>query len=311
MADEFSITLTPLELNRGESALFKKRDGQLWQMQLLSTKANILYTTLPEPKVESANARTFYQFQCVLRINGKEYLLEREVPTWRSFYEPWLIDGVRIWFDAVLDIFDFLTEAHGSCAPVKHARFAVQDATLRICPDPVFPWCPLRPDGIWINDCYNGEDCWMGPYFGAAAHGGLDINHRRGTPLWSPIDFDTQYNFNSIEAGHNNNRWRGIRRWPDNSEWVLQSHHHSRLLVPENTPLRAGERYADGAGVNSGAHDHSHFVFKILRDGREFLLDPWILFRQMYQDRSTGLVEWTTLQIRTCAGYLPDLVPDS
>ena len=59
----------------------------------------------------------------------------------------------------------------------------------------------------------------------------------------------------------------------------------SRLTVPEHTPLKAGTQYADGAGVCSGYHDHSHFVFEVRQDGREVLLDPWILFWQMYQDQ--------------------------
>ena len=278
-------TLYPFELDKGECAEFILTDGSVRRIELIDTGAEIIFTTLPEPRVEFANARTYYRFNCVLRINGEEHRLEREVPTWRSFYQPWVIHGMRIWFDAVKDIFDFLTETHGACAPRKQARFAVQDASLRICPETVHPWCPLRPEGLWINDCYNGEDCWLGPYYGCSAHGGLDINHRRGTPIWAPIDIDEQYLFNSLEMGHNNNRWRGQRKWPDGSEWILQCHHMTRLTVPEHTPLVAGQHYAEGAGVNSGAHDHSHFVFKVVRDGNEYLLDPWILFWQMYQDR--------------------------
>lgn len=299
-------TLTPLNLDRGEAVEFQLASGTSVQLQLVETGAEVIYTTLPEPRVEYANAVTFYRFYCILRINGKDHRLEREVPTWRSFYEPWKIAGIRIWLDAVKDIFEFLTETHGSCAPAKQARFAIQDASKRICPDPILPWCPLRPEGLWINDCYNGEDCWLGPYYGCAAHGGLDINHRRGTPIWAPIALDGHYQFNSLEAGHNNNRWRGHRKWNDGSEWILQVHHHSQLLVPEHQPIRPGQHYAVGAGVHSGAHDHSHFVFKIVRDGTETLLDPWILFWQMYRDREDGLVHWPEAAIRTGAGFLPE-----
>ncbi|MGC9450478.1 MAG: hypothetical protein ACP5I4_03440 [Oceanipulchritudo sp.] len=298
-------TLCPFELDKGESLEFVLSDQSSRRIDLIDTGAQVLFTTLPEPQVEFANARTYYRFHCVLRINGEEHRLEREVPTWRSFYEPWEIDGLRIWFDAVKDIFCFLTETHGACAPQKQARFAVQDASRRICPDPVHPWCPLRPEGLWINDCYNGEDCWLGPYYGCAAHGGLDINHRRGTPIWAPIGIDDHYFFNSLQMGHNNNRWRGHRKWADGSEWILQCHHMTRLTVPEHTPLKAGQAYAEGAGVLSGAHDHSHFVFKVLRDGAESLLDPWILFWQMYRDREAGLLEWPEPATRTRAGFLP------
>jgi len=300
-------TLTPCELNKGESLTFVLQNEEKRCLRLIDTGAEITYSTLPEPKVEHPNARTFYRFHCILEMDGQRHRLEREVPTWRSFYEPWEIDGLRIWFDAVKDIFDFLTETHGACSPRKDARFALQDATLRICPEPVHPWCPLRWEGLWINNCYNGEDCWLGPYYGCSAHGGLDINHRRGTPIWAPIAIDDHYHFNSLEAGDNNNRWRGHRKWEDGSEWILQVHHHSELLVPEHSTIKANQHYAVGAGVHSGAHDHSHFVFKIVRDGQETLLDPWILFWQMYQDRDSGLVEWSKSRIRTGAGFLPDL----
>jgi len=120
--------------------------------------------------------------------------------------------------------------------------------------------------------------------------------------------------------GHNNNRWRGIRRWENGDVWALQTHHLIELLVPENTPLKAEEPYATTAGVHVGSHQHTHFEFKIgrardpQRPGRpggeaeapasiaqpvdfddesqlaqtrpEVLhLDPWIVFRQIFEDR--------------------------
>ena len=52
----------------------------------------------------------------------------------------------------------------------------MQEAGLPICPGPLAPWFPGAVNPPNIRDCYNGEDCWMGPYGGAAAHCGLDIN---------------------------------------------------------------------------------------------------------------------------------------
>ena len=201
-----------------------------------------------------------------------------------SFYEPWVIGGVRLWFDAVDDIFAFLLEEHGPCRPARHARFALQDASLRICSESLHPWCPLPGGGLRIEQCYRGEDCWLGAYHGASAHGGLDINHPRGTPLWAPLEIHDHFYFNSLEMGHNNNRWRGIHRWENGSEWILQAHHMTELTVEEHRPLRKGEQFAWGAGVLSGAVDHSHFVFKVHDEGETVMLDPWILFQQMYRD---------------------------
>lgn len=278
-------TLTALEMDRGEIEEFELRSGAVVRLELVATAARVLRTTLKQPKIEEDAARTDYGFHCTLRINGIEHTLEREISTQRSFYEPWEIAGVRIWFDAVQDIFEFVAEEHGECRPRKHARFALQDASLRICPEPLHRWCPLPDGGLRIEDCYRGEDCWMGAYNGASAHGGLDINHPRGTPLWAPVDMHDQFYFNSLAMGHNNNRWRGIHRWPDGSEWILQAHHMTELTVVEHEPIRKGQQFAWGAGVLSGAVDHSHFVFKVHEYGETVILDPWILFWQMYQDQ--------------------------
>jgi len=278
-------TLTAIEMNRGEVEEFELKSGRVVRIELVSTSARLIGTTLKQLKVEENAARTDVGFACVLKINGKEHTLEREVSTQRSFYEPWEIDGVTIWFDAVQDIFEFITETHGDCRPHKQARFALQDATLRICPETLHPWCPLPEIGLRIENCYRGEDCWLGAYNGASAHGGLDINHPKGTPLWAPLDMDDQLYFNSLKMGHNNNRWRGIHRWPNGAEWILQAHHMTALTVEEHQPVRKGQQFALGAGVHSGAVDHSHFVFKVHDYGETILLDPWILFWQMYKEK--------------------------
>ena len=172
-------TLTAVEMDRGEPLEFGLVSGEVVTIELLRTSARVLRTSLARLKVEENAGRTDYRFECVLRINGREHTLEREVSSQRSFYEPWELAGVRIWFDAVQDIFAFLAEAHGDCRPRKQARFAFQDASLGICPEDLHPWCPLPEGGLRIENCYRGEDCWLGAYNGASAHGGLDINHPR------------------------------------------------------------------------------------------------------------------------------------
>lgn len=155
------------------------------------------------------------------RIDGVAARLEREVGTQASFYEPWEIGGVRIWLDAVDAIFDFMREGHGPCRlqatcsrrlPVRYqARLAVQDASARICPETVHPWCPLPEGGLRIEACFRGEACWLGAFRDASAHGGLDINHPKKTPLHAPIDLDDHFLSNATELGWDNNRWRGGR----------------------------------------------------------------------------------------------------
>lgn len=281
-------TLTAVEMDCGEVLEFVPASGEPVEIELVSTDAGLMRTTLKELKKEAAGGRTDIRFACVVRINGAERRLEREISTPKSFYEPWEVEGVRLWFDAVQDIFKFLNEAHGPCRPAKHARFAIQEAGSRICPEKVHPWCPIPEGGIKIEDCYRGEDCWLGAYNGASAHGGLDINHPDGTPLRAPINIDDQFYFNSLKLGHKNNRWRGIRRWDNGSAWILQVSHVTELLVPERVPISAGGQFAVGAGVATGAVEHSHFVFKIFDDGELILIDPWILFWQMQKDSASA-----------------------
>ncbi|MFW6161599.1 MAG: PKD domain-containing protein [Planctomycetota bacterium] len=270
-------TLTAVEMNCGDTLEFTLRNGQARTLAPEATSMRVL---------EQSGALV-YAFSCRLRIDGHPVELRRYVGSQESFYEPPVVNGVRIWLDAVKAIFDRIPmrKIETQRLPRKDVRLALQDATLPVCPQPMHPWYRNEGQCIDIADCYNGDDCWLGPYLGRACHGGLDVNHPKGAPLWAPIDFDDQWLFNSLAAGHNNNRWRGIRRWPNGETWALQTHHIVKLLVPEHTPLKAGTHYASAAGVHVGSHNHTHFVFKVTpaEGGPEIHLDPWILFWQIFE----------------------------
>jgi len=292
-------TLTAVEMNQGDTLRFTLADGAVRTLALEDTSAEIL---------ERNQGGIVYAFQAKVRLDGHPLTMLRYVGTQESFYEPCVVNGMRIWFDCVLAVFDqvpmrYPQTGHRRYRPRRAARFAVQDATLPICPEPMQPWYPNDACFIDVGTCYNGDDCWMGAYLGEACHGGMDINQRRGGPLWAPLRLDDQWNFNSLRAGDNNNRWRGIRRWANGDVWVLQTHHHLRLLVPEHTPLAAGTHYAEAAGVHVGSHDHTHYEFKIAHQAGDTIidfddtktepgpaeqpqvihLDPWIVFWQIFE----------------------------
>jgi hypothetical protein len=282
-------SLTAFELNVGDELHFRLSDGQVRRIRLEKTRAEIDHTTLQTPKVPEFGAKTVLRMHARVLIDGHAVDLVRWVGDQKSFYRPWEFFGLRLWFDGVAALFDHLNETHGSCKPTKAARFAIQEADARICPVLLHPWCPLPKNGLRIEDCYQGSDCWMGPYFGADAHGGLDINHPAGTPIWTPVPLQEHGLFDSLAKGDNNNRWRGFCEWADGSRWILQVHHILRLRVSEGGSLPAGTHLADGAGVWNGSHEHSHFVFKVIEPGTDdenaIPLDPWILFWQMYEDQ--------------------------
>lgn len=297
-------TLTAVELDHDDELHFTLTDGNTRRLRLISTRATIDSTSHPYPLAGSGErpdrvppeplqidyaARIVLRMHCTLEIDGEHVELVRWVGNQRSFSPPWEIAGLRIWFDAADALFGYVSESHGACRPRKAARFAVWDASGRICPPLLHPWCPLPPRTLRIEECYAGSDCWMGPYGGAEAHGGLDIKHPAGTPIWAPFSLDSQRLFNSLAAGDSNNRWRGTRTWADGSLWTIGVHHVISVLPEPGAPVEAGMPIADGAGVAVGAHEHSHFTFSVTEAGADandiILLDPWLLFWQMYEDR--------------------------
>ena len=280
-------TITPVSLNHGDELHFTLRDGSTRKLKLLSTEAKVAEGTPQKVKK--------YTFSAVLMVDDQRCEITRVVPAQESFYEPLEIAGMRIWLDAVSAIFKddggFLGEkdvANGgpSCRPTRKARLVVSDVHDRICPEKLVWWYPETADRIDIKRCYRGEDCWMGPYDGVGAHGGLDINMKSGTPLYAPINFDEHYLFDSLKEGDNNNRWRGIRRWNNGSVWWLQAHHLNKMVVPERGPLKAGTLYAETAGVHIGVTQHTHFVLRIFEEGEAHFVDPWIVFWQTFRDNA-------------------------
>ena len=280
MRRQAADTLTAVEMDRGQTLEFRLRSGEKRTLKLVKTHAAIVEKVTPGGIV--------YHFTADVLIDGQPMRLQRYVCSQECFYEPYVVDGMRIWLDAVRDITDMIPmrKMETQRGPHKHARLAVQDATRSICPQRMARWYTNDAHFIDVGDCYNGDDCWLGPYLGKACHGGLDINHRKGEPLWAPIDLDDHWLFNSVAAGHNNNRWRGIRKWPGGDVWVIQTHHLVRLTVKEHTKLKRGTQYATAAGVWVGSHQHTHWVFKIRpkQGGPEIHLDPWILHWQIFED---------------------------
>ncbi|MFD5226642.1 hypothetical protein ACFWHT_13570 [Microbacterium sp. NPDC058342] len=280
-----AATLTGIELDEGDELHFRLVDGQVRRIRLVKTMAWAL--TRGRLRHSDGEGLLTYAIACVLEIDGHRVELVRRIPDQANFTPPPVVMGMRIWLDAVAGISDLLSERHGECFPRRHARLAVWDERSRICPTLLHPWCPLPEGGLRVEDCYRGEDTWLGPYDGVDAHGGLDINHPAGTPLWTPFHIDEHGYFESLAAGDKNNRWRGVRRWSEDTNWILQSHHVIRLLAPAGEPIGAGVRYAESGGVYvaGGFAEHSHFVFRVEERGEQIMLDPWLLFWQMYEDR--------------------------
>ena len=279
-------TVSGFEMDVGDVLKFKLRSGQVRSMELVRTEARVLLTNLKQLKKAQPDGGTLYEMTAHVRLDGHPLRLRRYLSAQDTFAEPWVLNGMRLWLDAVSDVFEFLVDAHGGqagCRLNKRARFAANDARDPVAPIQLHPWFPVREPFFDIGNSYNGDDAHMGAYQGAECHAGLDINHPQGTPLFTPVPIDDHFLFNSLAKGDNNNRWRGFKTWPNGDRWTLQAHHIAELLIAERRPIPQGVHYASAAGVLPGNNEHSHFVFRTQRPGGpEVLLDPWILFWQIF-----------------------------
>jgi hypothetical protein len=284
IAKKAKSTITPVEMNIGDTVAFTLLNGFTNRIELTGCSASIVETNKKDLTTDFPAGGTLLRMDADILINGFPMKLRRFVGCQESFYEPYIINGMQLWFDAARCLFDIIQENHGECMPLKDVRFVLADNSMPVCPEELSVWCDLYgKDRIDISDCYDGDDCFLGAYHGASAHGGLDINHPGGTPIYAPFSLDDQYYFNSLKSGDNNNRWRGVRHWNDETTWAIQVHHIGIPLVKEYIPVGNGAEIAKGAMVFVGSHEHSHFAFKVYEDGYEYILDPWILFRQMFK----------------------------
>jgi hypothetical protein len=290
-------TLTPIEMNKQDTLKFTLQNGEVRTMVLKDISAGIIMTNLAKLKEDQSGGATLYHFTCQVLIDGHLMNMERYVSSQESFFEPYVINGMRIWFDGVSEIGKIIKDEHGGksseSVPLKHARFAVTDMTQRIAPSQLYPMYASDKNDIRIADSYNGDDCWMGAYNGFELHGGLDLNSPAGTPHFTPFAIDDHYFFNSLHKGDNNNRWRGSHTWENGDKWSIQNHHMLNLRIPEHTPIGAGIHYTDASGVHVGDHDHAHYVFRVkaTENEAELLLDPWILFWQIFEDNRERIGE--------------------
>lgn len=282
-------TLTVVELNHGDEILYELKSGRAVHLRVTDSKTEVVFSTISLPgKGTSADASVF-RMECTLEIDGQSMKMVRYAPVQESFYTPYVVSGLHIWFDALKSLDQFYNENHGDCLPGKQVRLAMHDATQPVCPEEITNWCPLPENFPDVGLCYRGDDTWLGPYFGTDLHGGLDINMPKNTSLWAPVSLDNNYYFNSTRAGQNNNRWRALKHWENGDTWILQTHHQDQLLVRELQPVEKGTKYAYSGGTRAGDHTHTHFLFKVRQPGHEeYFMDPWVIFWQLLEHQKTA-----------------------
>lgn len=306
-------TLNPVELNPGETIKFQRTDAETITIQLVDTGANVLFTNrdrLPESETEHDNgnkfrARLLYEFSAEIIVDGQAMTLRRYVSSQESFYEPYVINGVRLWLDSIQDIFEqhggFLsTHRSENGMPDKAARFYLQDMTSRIAPERIHaPFIDgverdenyhYKDNFLDVGRSFNGDDVYLGAYLGGQAHGALDVNMKMDSLMYTPFGVDTQEGI----------RFNGIRTWPDGSMWHFSLGHMAEKFIEDGIPVRAGAAFGRGASRATWWHPHAHFGFRIEDRGQSFQADPWMLLWQHFEDnkREQGLLRASMAPLR-------------
>lgn len=168
-------TVAGFEMNHGDVLRFRLRNGQQRTMELVRTEARVLLTNLKALKQPQPDGGLLYEMAAEVRLDGHPLRLVRYVSAQETFAEPYVVNGMRLWLDAVDDIFAFVADNHGGkagCRMEKRARFAANDAADRIAPVDLHPWYPIRKYFLDIGNSYNGDDPYLGAYQGSECHAG-------------------------------------------------------------------------------------------------------------------------------------------
>ena len=261
-------SMTPVELNKGDVCRFTLVNGETRTVEYLGTESSILEIPATEGLIATLTMH--------LRVDGVEIPFRRYFATQESFYEPAVVDGLRIFPDSTLEYLQKTVPmrypATGAMRhhPWKDCRIVVQDATLPLCPEKLHPWfMDKRIDDLLIPiaDTYHGGDCWLGPFAYGEAHGGMDVCMTRGDLLYAPFAMDRQWMPLYAKKGNgNNSRWRGVRRFADGTLWTVNTSHVIDALVAEGTSVTNGQPYCTAAGTATGEYDHTHFELHLCRD---------------------------------------------
>ena len=88
-------TMSVIDMDIGDVLEYRLSSGEVRTLILNSTAADIVYTNLEKPEEAVPGGATVYQFTCEITVDGAAMTMQRYVGCQESFYEPYVINGMR------------------------------------------------------------------------------------------------------------------------------------------------------------------------------------------------------------------------
>lgn len=149
-------TITVVELDESDEVRYKLQTGRIVHLKIVRSRSEIVFSTIDLPAKGSPTDASVFKMKCLVNIDGHDLNLTRFAPVQESFDEPYYINGLIIWFDALKSLNQFYNENHGDCLPNKQVRIALHDATLPICPEEITYWS-IIPDNLYLFSLFTGN----------------------------------------------------------------------------------------------------------------------------------------------------------
>lgn len=84
-------------LNYGDEIKYELASGETIHLKVIDSNVEVIFSTVDLPNERKFNDASIFKMECTTLIDGQEMSMVRYVPVQESFYEPYNVNGIRIY----------------------------------------------------------------------------------------------------------------------------------------------------------------------------------------------------------------------
>jgi len=92
-------TLAAVELDKGDTLFYTTKNGYKHFLTVKEVSIEVVFSTLDDLEEKKRGAGVIYSMSCKVNIDGQEMTMKKYIPVQQSYYEPYIVNGMRIWYD--------------------------------------------------------------------------------------------------------------------------------------------------------------------------------------------------------------------